>query len=515
MIYQFKDMLIDTQRYEVRRGGEPVPVEPLLFDLLVYFVSHPGQLFSHDELVQAVWRGRCVSDSTINSAIKNARKALGDNGATQTYIKTVHGRGFRFNGTPQCIPEEGDRVPRGERAEPTALISSPLALLIVPFREIAGYRRLDDYVAGMVADLETILTRVPLLNIQPYGSQPVKEERAISAQQLGDSYGVRYLLQGTGQVAHNRLRINIRLMDTLTGYSLWGELFEEPLDETGLPVTQMTNAVIAKLEPQLVKAMLLSTRSEQGKPSARSLYIEASGILALKGWHQDTFAEAISLLHQTISLDPNFPLARAYLSLVLALGFRFGLLGDYPKAKEEATIAAESALRQDSTDSTVLGFAGCALADLGCIERAKPILQNAIELSPANAQALAALGAVCLMEGDASGAVKRLGRSLEISPLDSRLSVWGAILALALLRSGDLDAAVEQANLACQRDDMNYLPRVALATVLLALGRQVEARSAMKEAYRIKPGLGPPQLESLVGRKASYSLIQLVAIDTD
>ena len=96
MIYRFEEFELDTGMGELRRRGRAVSVEPQVFELLHYFVSHPARLVSPDELVQSVWSGRVVSDSAIAARISAARKALGDDGKTQSLIRTVVRRGFRF-----------------------------------------------------------------------------------------------------------------------------------------------------------------------------------------------------------------------------------------------------------------------------------------------------------------------------------------------------------------------------------------------------------------------------------
>lgn len=96
MRLQFSDIEIDTESYALTRGGKAVTVEPLIFDLIVFFVKNADLVISKDELLAQVWGGRIVSDTTIASAIKHARKALGDDGSQQKYIQTLRGRGFRF-----------------------------------------------------------------------------------------------------------------------------------------------------------------------------------------------------------------------------------------------------------------------------------------------------------------------------------------------------------------------------------------------------------------------------------
>ncbi|MEO1311014.1 MAG: tetratricopeptide repeat protein [Pseudomonadota bacterium] len=92
----FGDFELDAAARELRRGGEAVRVEPQVFDLIVYLIEKRARVVSRDDIIDAVWDGRIVSDAAISSRIKSARQALGDDGRAQAVIKTVHGKGFRF-----------------------------------------------------------------------------------------------------------------------------------------------------------------------------------------------------------------------------------------------------------------------------------------------------------------------------------------------------------------------------------------------------------------------------------
>jgi len=96
MIYGFHDFVLDTQRYELRRGGEPCKVEPKAFDLLVYLIQNRDRAVTRDELFEHVWAGEFISDAALSHHVMVARKAVGDDGRAQRVIKTVHGRGYRF-----------------------------------------------------------------------------------------------------------------------------------------------------------------------------------------------------------------------------------------------------------------------------------------------------------------------------------------------------------------------------------------------------------------------------------
>ena len=98
MILRFEDCEFDTGQFELRRGGQAVLVEPQVFDLLRLLIENRDRVVTKDELFEQVWKGRIVSDATLNSRINAARKAIGDNGTDQRLIRTTRRRGFRFVG---------------------------------------------------------------------------------------------------------------------------------------------------------------------------------------------------------------------------------------------------------------------------------------------------------------------------------------------------------------------------------------------------------------------------------
>lgn len=98
MQFRFGECSIDVDRRELRRGAELVEVGPQVFDLLVYLICNRDRVVSKDDLLDAIWEGRNVSESTLTSRINAARRAIGDSGAAQTLIKTISRKGFRFVG---------------------------------------------------------------------------------------------------------------------------------------------------------------------------------------------------------------------------------------------------------------------------------------------------------------------------------------------------------------------------------------------------------------------------------
>jgi DNA-binding winged helix-turn-helix (wHTH) protein len=106
MRLKFGDHVIDVVRRELWHGSTRVVMEPQVFDLLAYLVQNPDRVISRDELLQAIWDGRAISDSAIGNRINGARRAIGDSGGEQRLIRTVPRKGFRFIGQVDELPAE-------------------------------------------------------------------------------------------------------------------------------------------------------------------------------------------------------------------------------------------------------------------------------------------------------------------------------------------------------------------------------------------------------------------------
>ena len=89
MIYLFEGYTLDVERQELRRGQGLVSVEPQVLDLLQYLIRNRDHVVSKNELIEAVWHGRVVSESALSSRITAARQAVGDSGEQQRFIEIV------------------------------------------------------------------------------------------------------------------------------------------------------------------------------------------------------------------------------------------------------------------------------------------------------------------------------------------------------------------------------------------------------------------------------------------
>ncbi len=221
---------------------------------------------------------------------------------------------------------------------------------------------------------------------------------------------------------------------------------------------------------------------------------QAVAAIASKGWTEEALREARAQLQSALALNPPFGLGRAHFALLRALALNIGIIEASDALSADALEAAEHALAQHDGDSQVLGYAGCALADLGQQDRAVEILERVLALDPSNAQAHVALGATLALQGDRASGIEKVRSGMRISPRDRRLGFWGWFLGLTLLRDGRAEEALHEARTSAARDTRLHLSRVLQAGVLQSLGRSAEAHEAFSAARQLRPLLSREEM---------------------
>jgi class 3 adenylate cyclase/tetratricopeptide (TPR) repeat protein/ABC-type cobalamin/Fe3+-siderophores transport system ATPase subunit len=168
MIYRVGSCTIDTQTYEVRQSGRRIVIEPQVFDLLVLLLMNSDRVVTKDEIIEAIWKGRIVSEAALSSRVAAARKAIGDDGKSQSLIRTVQRRGFRFVGPFSSEPSGKSSEAAGLRTFET--FDGPAAKEVSPVDHVPDHaiEKTDrDVVSGerkqatvLCADIKESLERI-------------------------------------------------------------------------------------------------------------------------------------------------------------------------------------------------------------------------------------------------------------------------------------------------------------------------------------------------------------------
>ena len=225
MQFLFEDLVLDIDRRELRRGAQQIPVGPQVFDLLVYLVQNRERVVTKDDLLDAVWSGRFVSESNLTTRINAARKVIGDSGEEQRLIRTVARKGFRFVGIVTSAAANVSDAPASDVATlmPLPLPEKP-SIAVLPFQNMTGDPEQEYFADGMVEEIITALSRFRQLFVIARNSTFTYKGRAVEVKQVGRELGVRYVLEGSVRKAVNRVRITTQLVDALTGARICGQI---------------------------------------------------------------------------------------------------------------------------------------------------------------------------------------------------------------------------------------------------------------------------------------------------
>lgn len=453
--------------------------------------------------------GICVSESVRTAAGK--KLALQYDFIGEREVKNIAEpiRAYRISesGSSATAAEESTETAESAAGPDHRQAKQKPSLVVVPFVCMSEGRDLEYLADGLTEDLTTLLARVPGFLVISRSSALACKDKRVDTAQLAQDLGVRYVIEGSLRPAGQMLRVSAQLIDAANQAHLWAERFDRTSDQLLELQDDISQAIVARIEPELARAELIRLRRQHpGNLDAWELYQHSHGLLSLKGWGKETFIESIHLLREAIALDPDFALAHAYLSLLLAISHMFQYAEESPPLDQQAIEEAEKAMGLDSQDSAVLGYVGCALADIGHTRRALELLKQAVEYNPSNAQAWAALGVAQIRGRHIREGVESLRHGIRISPLDTRLAYWGTILANALFRLGESKQALEEAQLACRRHDKFSNSRVVLAMILHSQDRQQEAIAAIDEAKRLTPDLSADNVKGLIGRRGAKIL---------
>jgi adenylate cyclase len=251
--YHFDEFALDTDRRELHRGADVVSIAPQVFDLLDYLIRNRQRVVSKDDIINAVWNGRSVSDAALTTRLNVARSAIGDSGEQQRLIKTLPRKGFRFVGQVREAREAaGSKL--GDVAPESALaLPDKPSIAVLPFENMSGDPEQEYFADGMVEEIITALSRFKLLFVIARNSSFTFKGKAVDVKEVGRKLGVRYLLEGSVRKAAGKVRVTGQLIDATTGAHLWADRFERELTDVFALQDEVTAAVISAIQPKLLQ----------------------------------------------------------------------------------------------------------------------------------------------------------------------------------------------------------------------------------------------------------------------
>src|SRR5262245_30422899 len=251
----FGDCALHPARRELCRAGEPVHLEPQVFDLLLHLIQNRDHVVSKDELLSAVWQGRIVSESTLSNRINAARSAIGDSGERQQLIRTVARKGFRFVG---AVSNEPGHATAGIVVDRTA--DSRPAIAVLPFVNLSGDPGQGYFSDGITDDIITELSRWRRLAVQSRTGSFRYRDAAVDLKRIARELNVRYIVEGSVRRLGDRIRITAQLIDTETGNHVWADRFDCENVDLFRVQDEVVRTIVSTLAGQLQAADVERTR---------------------------------------------------------------------------------------------------------------------------------------------------------------------------------------------------------------------------------------------------------------
>jgi TolB-like protein/DNA-binding winged helix-turn-helix (wHTH) protein len=511
--YRFAQFEIDPSRHELRRVGESVHIEPQVFDIIVHLVRNRDRFVSKDELIERIWNGRVISEAALSSRINGARRALGDNGNDQNFIKTLHKRGFRFVADVQEVSVNSDQDAAPLVPDAVALSGAPVkvsvsaevsglgdvvsesiraeavtrsSIAVMPFRNMSGDQENDYFSYGLTEDVIRLLARNRWLAVISRHSTIAFQGRPVDAREIGEQLGVRYLVVGSVRKNREAVRITAELVRTADGEQLWSDTYDLQLEYIFDIQEEMATQIAATIEPELSKVeQKLAARKEPSSLDAWDCY--QRGLWNLWRFTEPGFDAAEGYFQRAIAADQKFARGHGALGYVNVQR----ALVDEPKNRsarlEIAMRQARHAVLLDDLDC----FCHCVLGRALCLTRrndeALAALDVSLELNPSFAQAYFAQGFNLLWYGREIESEALLDRATTLSPRDSHLWSFHHVRSWTHFSLEEYEIAVEFARRATRQTNVNYQPFATLAASLGLLGESAQAKLVAAELLQRKP----------------------------
>ncbi|RZN10797.1 hypothetical protein CWO91_11385 [Bradyrhizobium genosp. SA-3] len=513
MRYLFEEYSFDTERRELHRAANVVPVAPQVFDLLYYLIRNRDRVVSKDDLITAIWSGRSVSDAALTTRLNAARKAIGDSGEEQRLIKTLLRKGFRFVGTVQEATRLvggviGDTPVQGRR--PDLPFPEKASVAVLPFSNLSSDPEQDYFADGMTEDIITALSRFKALFVIARNSSFTYKGRAVDVKQVGRELGVRYVLEGSVRKALDRMRITGQLIDAATGVHLWADRFEGELGNVFDLQDQVTESVVGAIAPTVEKAEIeRAKRKPTESLDAYTVYLRGLARFYHIDNNPQTIEDALRLFNCATELDPDFAVAYGRAASCYAYGKGIGWFSGAAEEITEVIRLAKLAVQFGKDDAIALSASGWAFAYIvGDFDQGVALIDRALLLNANLAEAWLFSGWVKNWLCEPEPALKCFAHAMRLNPLDARTAGMRTGTAYAHFLLGRYDEAASWAAMALQ-----YNPefpaglRVAAASNAMA-GRLEQARKAIARLGKLHPTLRVSSIRDLVPHRRADDLAQ-------
>lgn len=497
---RFADFVLDISEHLLTdAGGREVPLRRSEFALLLAFLHAPGRVLSRDHLLDAT-SGRMPDrfDRSIDMLVSRLRRKVEPDPRSPRLILTIPGLGYKFTAKPlgdatAQASRDSVVVQSLENLNGSAAAPDKPSIAVLPFQNMGQ----GNFAEGMTEEIITALSRMRSFSVVSRHSASAYKGRSSDVREVGRELGARYVLEGSVRTAGERVRITGQLVDTTTGTHLWADRFDAPMADVFDVQDQITAGVIGAIEPKLRQAEIeRARRKPAGNLQAYDLLQRSR--FTYRQQTQDGLEESCRFLQHALELDPNYALALAWLPrtqyVVDCQHFRFPSVFEVDRYVRMAQRAVE--LGRDDPEVLVVASLVIALPG-GDLTEAIALVDRAIALNPNSAEAWAMSGLLYAYMGEGEAALRKLDRSVQLSPITQWVNWQSHAFALAHFAAGRYEDALVwiERGLRSYPNHIVFLKRKAASLALL--GRTDEARQVVRHLQALVPGITLSRLSNV------------------
>jgi TolB-like protein/DNA-binding winged helix-turn-helix (wHTH) protein len=386
----FDDVVIDFVGLRLSRGGREQPLEPKAFAVLALLAGTPGRVFTRDEILDAVWGHRHVTQSVLNRIMSLLRQTLGEDAQHPRLLHTVYGIGYRFDlpaSTASTAATDGPALadasaatvvpapPRRRATLPVAVVGvgllavaaiawplvdkawlrppsavvAPMAasmpsLAVLPFADLSRARDQEYLADGLAEDILNQLAQSQALRVVGRTSSFSFKGRNEDLRSIGRKLGVDHLLEGSVRRDGGQLRVTAQLIRADDGTHLWSKTYARELRDVFAVQEEIAGDVAQALS---VKLDVARFNREQGGTTVVDAYdrlLRWRSIVMRGQLDFEHDRERLQLAREMVALDPQCVLCRDLLARSLdSVARELGEAGGGPLRAEAQQVRAEIA----------------------------------------------------------------------------------------------------------------------------------------------------------------------------
>ncbi len=450
MIYRFNNIEINTESFCLLTNGDETAVEPQVFNVIVYLIENREKIVSRDDLLTNIWKGRVVSDTSINNHIKSARRVLGDDGIKQAVIKTIHSRGYQFIAELETetisVAENKPFVSKQPiilivfvvaimalswavlkntlSISPDANIVKPTeakrvnALKIIAVLPFANTKPdTDTNFLGFALANQIIgdLTNLDKFTILPAGSIRKYRNKIIDPINIGKELIADYILSGNYLKENNEIRLNVELIDVSNNQLIWRESMQVDYSNT----FALQDRVAQKVAKGLNVSFRLNPLTDNFKDIPNSALAYEYYLRGISyPFSNQGHKMAVEMLGKSIELDSSYAPAYAH------FGNHMRLLEQHGRITLSGLKSVEwyykKSLELNPQLLEALNNLSAYYTETNRIEEAVITTRKMLAINPGSANAHFSLGYIYRYAGMLDQAIKEMEIALTISPDNSR-----------------------------------------------------------------------------------------------